>query len=138
MHISKEFLAEAVSLSLLVTLILVSMQLFHRSMKITELMEEKQTRQIAELEEYEIVKYEDLLVDGMTVINYIKRMNGTYGLPIYVSADTGDFTIIGKSEYAELRNIESGKYINPLKKYRCKVERDENGVINKIRIEKGD
>jgi len=138
MHISKEFLAEAVSLSLLVTLIFISMQLFQRSMKITELMEEKQNRQIAELEEYEIVKYEDLLVDGMTVINYIKKMNGTYGLPVYVSTEGREFTVMNRLEYADLRDTDSEKYISPLTKYRCKIERDENGVINKIRIEKGE
>lgn len=138
MHISKEFLMEAVGLSLLMTLILISMQMFQRSMRLTALVEEKQNRQIMELEEYEIVKYEDLLIDGMTAINYIKKMIGTYGLPVYVSNENGVFTVAEQSECADLRNIASEKYLNPLIKYRCKVERDENGAINKIRIEKGE
>ena len=138
MHISKEFLMEAVGLSLLMALILISMQMFQRSMRLTSLVEEEQRRQIMELEEYEIVKYEDLLIDGMTAINYIKKIIGTYGLPVYVSTEKGIFTVTEQSECAELRDIASDKYINPLKKYRCKVERDENGVINNIRIEKGE
>ncbi len=136
MNVSKEFLMEAVGLSLLVALILISMQMFQRAMKMTALLEERQEQQIAEMEEYEIVKYDELLIDGMTVINYIKRMTGVYGIPVKVFTEKGTFIVEENFEYAELRNIESDKYISPLNKYRCSVKRDENGVVAEIEIKK--
>ena len=84
MTVSKEFLLEAVGLSILVALLLISVQLFQRAQKLTALLEEEQEHQITELEEYEIVKYDGLTVDGMTAINYIKRMTGYYNLLVEV------------------------------------------------------
>ena len=136
MHVSKEFLMEAVGLSLLVALILVSMQMFQRAMKTTAILEERQAQQATELEEYEIVKYDDLLIDGMTAISYIKRMTGSYGLPVRVSTGRGNFVVTESTQYAELRNTGSDNYISPLEKYRCKVVRDDNRVITEILIEK--
>ncbi len=138
MHVSKEFLMEAVELSLMVALILISMQLFQRAVKITDLLEANQERKISELEEYEIVKYDGLLIDGMTAIGYIKKMIGTYELSVKVVTEKGEFVITDQSEYAELRNIASVKYISPLTKYRCEIKRDENEAISEIiiRVEK--
>lgn len=135
MHVSKEFLMEAVGLSLLVALLLISMQLFQRATKLTSLLEEGQERQINEIEEYEIIKYDGLAVDGMTAVSYIKRVTGTYGLPVEVVTLNGIFFVEGKEAYEELRSSSSEKYINPLAKYRCSVLRDENQVISKIKFE---
>lgn len=134
MHVSKEFLLEAVSLSLLVALILVSMQMYQRATKITTLLTEEQERQITELEEYEIVKYDGMLLDGMTAISYIKRMMITYELPVRVVTVNEEFVVTEQSEYKDLRNINSEKYMNPLAKYRCEIQRDENEVITEISI----
>lgn len=134
MQVSKEFLMEAVGLSLLVALILISVQLFQRATKLTTLLEEEQERQIAELEEYEIVQYDGLLIDGMTAISYIKKMTGTYDLPVRVITRNGEFIVTDKAEYKNLRDIDSEKYMNPLAKYECNILRDENGVISEIQI----
>lgn len=135
MHISKEFLMEAVGLSLLVALILISMQLFQRATKITSLLQERQEEQIVELEEYEIVKYDGLQIDGMTAISYMKRMVGTYELPVHVVTLTGEFILTNTTEFEELREVQSEKYISPFTKYTCNVIRDENKVITKIQLE---
>ena len=135
MHVSKEFLMEAVGLSLLVVLILISMQMFQRATKITSLLEKGQENQIMELEEYEIVKYDGLLIDGMTAISYIKKMVGTYEVPVRVTTTQKEFVVEEKADCDDLRDIESVKYINPLAKYHCEVTRDENAVITEIRIE---
>ena len=134
MHVSKEFLLEAVGLSLLVALILISMQMFQRATKITSLLEDGQEKQIMELEEYEIVKYDGLLIDGMTAISYIKKMVGTYELPVRVTTTQKEFLVEEKEDCDALRDIESVKYINPLAKYHCEVSRDENEVITEVRI----
>lgn len=135
MHISKEFLLEAVGLSLVVALILISMQIFQRAVKITSLLERGQEKQIAQLEEYEIVKYDGLQMDGMTVISYIKKMTGTYELPVQVVTINGKFTVSEPSQYMSLRDSDSEQYINPFAKYRCEVIRNENAVITEIKIE---
>lgn len=134
MHVSKEFLLEAVGLSLLVVLILISMQMFQRATKITSLLEKEQEKQVMELEEYEIVKYDGLLIDGMTAISYIKKMVESYEVPVRVTTLQNEFVVVEKAEYDSLRDIDSPKYINPLAKYCCKVARDENEVIKEIRI----
>lgn len=135
MHISKEFLLEAVGLSLVVALILISMQVFQRAVKITTILEQNQEQQIAELEEYEIVKYDGLQIDGMTAISFIKRVTGIYGIPVNVITAKGEFYVLEQSQYAALRDINSDRYINPLAKYQCEVIRDENEVIAEIKIE---
>ena len=134
MKVSREFLLEAVGLSLLVALILISMQLYQRASKIAALLEEEQKQQIAELEEYEIIKYDGMIVDGMTAVSYIKKMNSNYGLAVKVTTSKGEFWIEGTQDYRAMRNIASENYINPLKQYRCEVIRDENNVISEIRI----
>lgn len=134
MHVSKEFLLEAVSLSILVALLLISMQMFQRSVRISSLLEKRQEKMITELEEYELIKYENCLVDGISAINYIKQINSMYQIPVIVTNDRGEFVIKEYSDYAELKNSESEKYIRPLAKFRCNVIRDENGTITEVRI----
>ena len=135
MHISKEFLLEAVGLSMVVALILISMQIFQRAVKITTLLEKNQEQQLLELEEYEIVKFDGVLIDGMTAISYIKKMTGTYELPVHVVTTRGEFTVMDESQYGNLRNMESEQYMIPLAKYRCEVVRNENEVITNIKIQ---
>ena len=134
MQVSKEFLIEAVSLSLLVALILISVQMFERANKITALLEEEQEKQILELEEYEIVRYDGLQMDGITTIGYIKTVVGTYQLPVTVTTETNTFVVKGREEYSSLRDPDSEKYIYPLSLYFCEVVRDENESIKEIKI----
>jgi len=135
MHISKEFLLEAVGLSLMVALILISMQLFQRAVKITTLLEKDQERQMTELEEYEIVKYDGFQMDGMTAVSYIKKMVGTYEIPVKVVTAEEEFAVTEQSQCVNLRNAGSAQYVNPFAKYRCEVVRDENKVITEIKIQ---
>ena len=100
MHISKEFLLEAVGLSLLVALIFISIQLFQRATRLTGLLEERQEQQITQLEEHDIVKYDGIRIDGMTAVSYIKTVTGSYHVPVKVVTETAEFTVTGKSDYA--------------------------------------
>lgn len=134
MQVSKEFLMEAFGLSLLVALMLIGVHLFQRGTRLTNLLEQNQERQIAQLEEYEIVKYDGLWMDGMTTVNYIKTITGVYHLPVEVNTVLGSFLVTDREEYTQLRDIHSEKYINPLAKYQCEVQRDENGEICKVEI----
>lgn len=134
MNVSKEFLLEAFGLSLLVALILISVQMFQRATQFTELLEQEQEKRITELEEYEVVKFDGLMIDGMTAIGYIKRVTGNYELPVKITSLQGTFIVEGKEDYASLRDMDSRHYINPLAKYKCEVLRDENGTISEVTL----
>lgn len=134
MNISKEFLMEAVGLSLLVALILIGMQMFHKTIKITTLLQNNQEESITQLKEYDLVKYEDLLLDGMTVLGYIKNVVGEHQLPVIVEEKQKKFSVTERAEFGLLRDVESEKYICPYALYKCKVIRDENDVITEINL----
>ena len=134
MHISKEFLLEAFGLSLLVALIWISSNLFHKATELTERLEIKQEKTMTDFMEYEITRYDGRNVDGMTVIGYIKTAIGEYRLPVNVRTEKGNFVISEKEKCSELREFESEYYINPMALYRCKVKRDENGSFSEIEI----
>ncbi len=134
MHISKEFLMEAVGLSLLVALILISVHMFQRANKITALLEKGQEQRITELEEYEIVRYDGFQIDGMTAIGYIKTLVGTYQIPVAVTTEKSSFVIRESKEYSSLRDLNSDTYISPLSLYWCNVVRDENKSIKEVKI----
>lgn len=134
MNVSKEFLMEAVGLSLLVALIFISMQMFQRAVKVSALLNTEQEEKIIMLEEYEIVKYDGLLVDGLTAVGYIKKMVGNYELPIVVESGTESFSVTEREQFEMLRDIDSEHYISPYTIYRCLVIRDENEVITEIKL----
>ena len=134
MNISKEFLMEAVGLSMLVALILIGMQMFQKTIKITTLMERKQEETISNLEEYELVKYDDMLIDGITALGYIKNVVGEYHIPVIVEEKQRKFSVTERDEFGLLRDVDSEKYINPYGFYQCKVIRNENDVITEINL----
>lgn len=134
MNISKEFLMEAVSLSLLVALILIGMQMFKKTIKITNLLEQQQEQTITELEEYELVKYEGLVIDGMTVLGYIKNVIVEYHVPVIIEEKQRTFLVSEREEFGQLRNVDSEKYISPYSFYQCNIIRDENEVITEINL----
>lgn len=134
MNISKEFLLEAVGLSLLVALILIGMQMFQKTVRLTTLLQNQQEKSITELEEYELVKYEDLTIDGMTAIGYIKNVVGEYCLPVIIEENQRKFSVNERTDFGLLRDVDSEKYISPYALYLCKVIRDENDVITEINL----
>lgn len=129
MHISKQFLIEAVGLILTVSLILTGVKLYQRANRMVTIMGQRQNKQIQQMEEYEIVKYEGSVIDGTTAVAYIKYLVGTYGLPVTITTAGGTFQVAGHLQYANLRNMESEQYINPLGRFQCEVFRDENSAI---------
>lgn len=133
-HISKEFLMEAVGLSLLVALLLISVRIFERTVHMTDLVKEEQEQRILELEEYEITQYDGRYLDGMTAIGYIKNMVDNYEIPVTVTTEQHSYIVETPELYTSFRTPESVYYIHPLALYLCDVCRDENGSIAEIKI----
>lgn len=135
MQVSKQFLLEAVGLTLTVAVIFTGVRIYNRASQIIQIIEQRQEQQLQYLEEYEIIRYDGNCIIGSTAISYIKEMVGRYGLPITVTTGAGKFEITDSSQYAALRNLESEYYINPLGQFRCRVERDENEGIQGILLD---
>ena len=129
MQISRQFLIDAVGLLLTVSLILMGMKLYQKAERAAGILEERQNRQLQELEEYEIVKYEGYSIGGTTALAYIKNLVGNYGLPVTVTTASGTFQVTERSQYGNMRDMESEQYINPLEKFSCELLRDENDAI---------
>ena len=134
MNISKEFLMEAVGLSLLVALILIGMRMFQKTIKITTQIERNQEQTITNLEEYELVKYDEMVIDGMTALGYIKNVIVEYHLPVIVEEKQRKFTVDSRDDLGLLRDVDSEKYISPYGFYQCRVIRNENEVIAEINL----
>ena len=129
MQVSKQFLLDAVGLILTISLILTGVRLYRKAEQAVGILEKRQSRQLQNLEEYEVVKYEGYYIDGTTVLGYIRNLVGNYDLPVTVTTGKGTFRITERSQCANLRNKDSEQYINPLGTYLCEVLRDENSAI---------
>lgn len=134
MQVSKQFLLEAASLTLVVALILISVQIFQRATHTVQVIEEKQEKQLQYLEEYEIIQYDGYCIPGSTAVCYIKNMVANYEIPVTVTIADMSFVISNRSQYSDLRNLESDYYINPLGQFRCEITRDDNQSINGVSI----
>lgn len=134
MSISKEFLLEAVGLSLLVALLLVGVKVFQRTNDFISAMDREQERRIEEWQEYEVVQYDGRVVDGITAISYIRNTVGQYNVPIYVETIEHAFWITKPEDYKGLRDMTSEHYMNTLALYQCQVIRNENDSIEQVEI----
>lgn len=134
MQISREFMLEAVGLSLLVILLLLGTQMFQRATGLMEMLDKEQSRQIESLKEYEITQFDGREIDGVTAVGYIKNMVNHYGLSVYVQTKDREFTIESKEKCAQLKDKESEYYISSFGIYECCVVRDENGGVDYILI----
>ena len=134
MNISREFLLEAVGLSLMVALLLVGVKMFQRTSDFIAAIDREQEQSIAEMKEYELVRYDEMIIDGITAIGYIKMVVGEYQIPVYVETSENSFLITDKKEYAGIRNLTSPYYMDTLSLYQCTVIRSENESVERVEI----
>ena len=134
MSVSKEFLMEAVGLSLMVALLFVGLKFFQRTNELITQMDRAQAQRIAEWEEYEIIRYDGKTIDGIIATGYIKSMVCEYQLPVYVETEENTFCVEDKAECEELRNMASPQYMSALALYQCTVIRNENDSIERVEI----
>ena len=132
MQVSKEFLLEAVGLSLLVGLLLLGVKLFDRAYSLMTWFETEQEKQLEKMQEYEITQYENRTVDGITAVNYIKNMVYHYELNVLLKTGEQSFVVDSKEMCSELKEEGSEYYLNPFGLYECMVVRDENENIDYI------
>jgi len=134
MHVSKDFLLEAVGLSLLVGLLLFGIQMFERATDFLRLFDAKQESQIEKMEEYEICRFDGRRIDGISACNYIKKMVYQYEIVVQVETEKTVFTVSDEQKCEQIGEEESEYFIPPFVFYQCEVERDENGSIKSVRL----
>jgi len=100
----------------------------------------KQEQTLSEIEEYDIMKYDNEEIRGSEVINFIKKYLGDFSpeeeAPIYVRVKTvsaegsHDNTYINSEHISDIKNFSSLQhYIKPTAWFTAEVIRTENKVI---------
>lgn len=134
MQVNKEFLLEAVGLSLLVGLLLFGVEMFNRATSLMKVFERRQEEQLLIIQEHEITQYENRTVDGVTVVSYMKNMVYHYEIKVMVELGDRSFWVEEKEDCKWLDEEESEYYIPPFLLYECAIIRDENGNVDYILI----
>ena len=134
MHVSKEFLTEAVGLALLVALLMLGFQMFTRAETLLQRLDREEERRIKELSEYEVVKYDGREIDGITAVSYIKNMVSNYGMQVVLCVGTESVVVQKGEQLSLLRDADTDYYVEPWKLYDCRIIRNENESIEQIVI----
>lgn len=124
----------AVSLTVTAILIGLSFKLLARTENMSNSVIEEQDRVIQSEKEYNVVKYDGYEISGSVAINYIKTVVSDYEITVVIVKGTDSVTVSEAEQFAELRRIDSGYYLNPLKEYACKVSRDVNEEISSVSL----
>lgn len=134
MNVSKEFLMEAVGLSLLVALLMLGVKMFQSASGLMNYMAERQEETLTRMQEYEIVQYDGQTVDGITAISYIKAMVDQYALPVRIETSGNTYEVKTGKEAAMLREDTSEFGMSVFREYECHVVRGENKNVEYIRM----
>ncbi len=130
----KEMILFAAGLMVTVFVCGISFRIYERAEVIGEKIVEREEQSIADIMEYELTRYDNSDIDGSRAISYIRRAYSEYGASITVNNTKTTFTV-DTDTIDEIRDVDSGYYIDPLKKYSVNVSFDENDVIDGITIE---
>jgi hypothetical protein len=140
MKIVKEVLLGAFCLGLTILLIIMLRQLFVSGERTVFLSSEKLNNYNKNLAESEITMFEGEEVDGIYVINFIKRHLGDYDstevsdLYIYVKTQLSENKYVNNSYFENIQNFTDSKFIKPTWVFKCSIDRDANDVILGVRF----
>ena len=88
-----------------------------------------------ELKESNLTSYDELVLTGSDVVNFIKKHLDGYSsiedspLCIYIKTSKAENTYSNSSNIVNIKNFTHDQYISPLAKFIGEVIRDENDVI---------
>ncbi len=134
----KEMLIFAAGLILTISLIFLGFTVFSKALNIGRFVSEKEDQKLQALKREEIEKYEGQEVQGNKIVSYVRNLYGKAEATISVTRkDSNNIAYsfqIDSSTINELRNEKSSYFINPMKKYRVTLLRDNNDSITRIEI----
>ena len=87
------------------------------------------------MKESNLTSYDELVLTGSDVVNFIKKHLDSYAsienspLCIYIKTSNAENTYTNNSDIVNIKNFTHNQYISPLGKFIGEVVRDENDVI---------
>ena len=138
MENSLKALILAASISITCLVISLGFYTVKEGRRISAVTTEKLSTLATHLEEDEYTQYDGLLIRGSDVVNFMQKHLGGYSFseiaPIYVYVSTGVFekAYINREDLDKVRNHTNEHYISPLGKFKGRVIRDRNDVIEGV------
>lgn len=129
MEVSRQFLAEAVSMILLVALLLTGVRIYQRANTAIGIMETQQEQRLKDLEEYDAVKYDGCKINGITAVSYIRNMVFYYNLPVWILKDGARVEIDSYDMCESIKSEGTEWYVSPFERFQCEIIRDENRAL---------
>ncbi len=131
-----KFLLFAVGLILTVGLIFMGINIYKRAVKTGQTVSEQQRKQLTEMEESDITRYDALEITGSTAVTYIKRIYDDTSVTVITQTVGGAKKTfnVDSSQFSDYKNTSSEYYINPLDMYYVEVSRDANDIISGVTI----
>lgn len=133
MQISRQFIIEAVGLMITVAFLSMGIGMYKRAYATVEVIRDRQERMLLEAQQFDLIRYEGEKISGSEAVSYVKNVFNEYPVEIYIKTDVKEF-ILDDVNCALLREPQSVFYINPLKKYSCILQKDLNGIIDRVEI----
>ncbi len=142
MSVTKEFMLFAAGLLLTVSFIFIALNVYKSTKGMGEKVLSYQERELRRIEEYRLLQYDGMTVNGNKVLNYLKYAAYEYGesLRFRVTAygKTSEFSSGDDEAIGKLSEVSDDLYINPFKNYRVAVSKDRNGAYDLITITQED
>lgn len=142
MEIAPQALILAAGVVLSVVLISIMISQFRDAQNMSNAVGNQIVSKTQEIMENDIMQYDGLTVKGVDVINFYKKNLGEY-----VSGSTAPFVMTvawagGTFSYTDgtmldkIRDEGSSHYIKPVSQWKCKVQRNKNGIITEVKFTK--
>lgn len=127
----KKFLYEAITLTLLLSIIGIGIRVFYSVKKAGSTVQQQISKENQQLEEAEITKYLGIDVPGGLVRSFVQDIYSD-SITIFINDNklSGDIDTV----ITELQSVDGNYYVNPLRKYTITIGRNANGVIDRVMI----
>lgn len=140
LDIAPQALILAAGVVLSVVLVSIMVTQFRQSEGMANIVSNEIVSRTEDIMNNEIMQYDGLTVKGADVINFYKKHLGSYmsgedaGITVVISHASGgsSFSYSDGGAIEAIRDSESPQYVKPTSQYKCKVEKNKNGIITKI------
>lgn len=117
----------------ILTVVLISLMIaqFNSAREMANISSEMISERTENLKNGEILDMDGMEVSGSDVLNVCKKELGK-GLNITLKNGSESITYFEEASLSKLRDYESGEYIKPSTRWKCKVLRNKNGILTEI------
>lgn len=130
------FIIFAAELLITIGLITLAIYFYNMTKEQAETLQNREKNILQAEADYVITKYEDIEISGATVVSYVKEIKSMVS-EVIVSNGDASYTVDSNtpaSTFTAMKNSSDKYYIDPTDTYQVKVERNANGLIEKVII----